>query len=165
MDITLHKASEDVRQLLDQIDPESGELPPEFEQARAIVATKATAVAAYVIETEKQADYLDAHAKEVSDRSKAAKKRASWLRQYLMSHMSACGITKISDERGIFSATLDVGRDKAVEVFDETQLPSDYVREIPARQEADKSLIKKAISDGFDVPGARMMARDRLTIK
>lgn len=165
MDVTLYRAAEALRGLLDQLDETTGELPEGFEQARAIVATKATAVAAYVIETEKQADYLDAHAKEVSDRSKAAKKRASWLRQYLMSHMSACGITKISDERGIFSATLDVGRDKAVEVFDEAQLPADYMREIPARQEADKSLIKKAISDGFDVPGARIVARDRLTIK
>ena len=165
MNLTLHAASEQVRELLDQIDTETGEIPEGFDQARTIVATKATAVAAYIVETGRQAEYLKDYAKEVNERARTAERRVTWLKQYLMSHMSACGITKISDERGIFSATLDVGRDKAVEVFDEAQLPSDYLREIPARQEADKSLIGKAIKDGFDVPGARIVARDRLTIR
>lgn len=165
MDITLYSATEALRGLLDQIDPETGELPEGYEQARAIVATKSVAVAAYVIETEKQADYLKAHAKEVTERVKTAEKRAAWLRQYLASHMAAAGITLIKDERGLFSAKLEVGRDQSVEVFDAEQLPSDYLREIPAKHEPDKTLIKKAIADGFDVPGARIVARDRLTIK
>lgn len=165
MQITLHAATDQVRELLDQIDIETGELPAEYEQARAVVATKASAVAAYVLETTKQAEYLKDYAKELNDRAKTAERRTAWLRQYLSSHMAAAGITKIGDERGLFSATLDVGRDKAVEVFDEAQLPADYMREIPARHEADKSLIGKAIKDGFNVPGARIVARDRLTIK
>ncbi len=164
MNITLFAASEALRGLLDQIDVESGELPEGFEDARAIVATKATAVAAYVLETERQADYLKAHAKEVLDRAKTAEKRAAWLRQYLAKHMAGAGITKISDERGLFSATLDVGRDKSVDVFDANQVPSDYMREV-VKYEADKTLIRKAIDDGFDVPGARVVARDRLTIR
>lgn len=165
MDVTLYQAAEALRGLLDQIDVESGELPEGFEDARAIVATKATAVAAYVLETERQADYLKTYAKEVTERAKTAEKRAAWLRQYLATHMAGAGITKISDERGLFSATLDVGRDKSVDVFDAEQVPNDYLREIPSRHEPDKTLIRKAIDDGFDVPGARVVARDRLTIR
>jgi capsid protein len=165
MNITLFAATEALRGLLDQIDPESGEMPEGFEDARAVVATKATSVAAYIIENGKQAEYLKEAAKELTDRARSAEKRNAWLRQYLMTHMSQAGITKISDERGLFSATLDVGRDKSVEVFDEAQLPPDYLREIPAKFEADKTLIKKAISDGFDVPGARIVSKDRLTLK
>lgn len=164
MNITLFAASEILRGLLDQIDVESGELPEGFEDARAIVATKATAVAAYVLETERQADYLKTYAKEVTERAKTAEKRAAWLRQYLATHMAGAGITKIADERGLFSATLDVGRDKSVDVFDANQVPSDYMREV-VKYEADKTLIRKAIDDGFDVPGARVVARDRLTIR
>ena len=164
MNITLFAASEALRGLLDQIDVESGELPEGFEDARAIVATKATAVAAYVLETERQADDRKAHAKEVTERAKTAEKRAAWLRQYLATHMAGAGITKISDERGLFSATLDVGRDKSVDVFDADQVPADYMREV-VKYEADKTLIRKAIDDGFDVPGARVVARDRLTIR
>jgi len=164
VNITLFAASEILRGLLDQIDVESGELPEGFEDARAIVATKATAVAAYVLETERQADYLKTYAKEVTERAKTAEKRAAWLRQYLATHMAGAGITKIADERGLFSATLDVGRDKSVDVFDANQVPSDYMREV-VKYEADKTLIRKAIDDGFDVPGARVVARDRLTIR
>ncbi len=165
MNITLHQAADDVRQLLDQIDPETGELPEGFEQARAIVATKATAVAAYLLESEKQADAVENYVRELSARIKSAKKRSEWLRGYLQSHMTACGITEIKDERGIFKATLAIGRDEAVEILDEAQIPSDYLVEVPASTKPDKTLMKKAMKDGFDVPGAKLVKRDRLTIK
>lgn len=165
MQITLHKAADDVRQLLDQIDPETGELPEGFEQARAIVATKATAVAAYLIESEKQAEAAEEYVKELSARVRSAKKRSDWLRGYLQSHMTACGITEIKDERGIFKATLAIGRDEAVEVWDEAQIPADYMVEVPATLKPDRVLMKKAMKDGFDIPGAKLIKRDRLTIK
>lgn len=165
MNITLFAATAALRDLLDQIDPESGEMPEGFEDARALVETKGVGVAAYIIENGKQAEYLKEAAKEFTDRARAAEKRNAWLKQYLMTHMSAFGITKIADERGLFSATLERERDKAVEVFDAAQIPSDYMREIPAKLEPDKALIGKAIKDGFEVPGARVVARDRLTIR
>ena len=165
MNITLHSAAEQVRVLLDQIDPESGELPEGFEQARAIVATKAQAVAAYMLESDKQADMVEAYAKELTERVKTQRKRVQWLKQYLASHMAACGITEIKDERGIFAAKLEVGRDEAIEVFDAAQIPADYMREIPAKQEPDKVLMKRAMKDGFEIPGARLVKRDRLTVK
>ena len=165
MNLTLHQAADELRLLFDQIDPETGELPDGFADARAVVAGKAVAVAAYLLESEKQAAMVEQYAKELADRVKAQRKRSDWLRQYLASHMSACGISKISDERGIFTATLSAGRDKSVDVFDATQLPPPYMREIPARYEPDKVLIRKSIDDGFDVPGARVVARDRLTIR
>jgi hypothetical protein len=165
MDITLHKATEDVRALLDQIDPESGELPEGFERARAIVATKAVAVVAYMLESERQADMVESYAKELMDRVKTARKRSDWLKDYLKSHMTAAGILEIKDERGLFKAKLEVGRDEAIEVFDEGQLPQDYLAEVPATYKPDKVLIKKAIKDGFEVPGAKLVKRDRLTVK
>lgn len=165
MNLTLHAATEQVRELLDQIDPETGELPAELDQARAIVAAKSVAVAAYIVETERQAGYLKDYAKEVAQRAKTAERRADWLRTYLQDHMAALGIVEIKDERGLFKATLSVGRDKSVDVFDAAQLPADYLREIPAKTEPDKTLIAAALKDGFDVPGARIVSRDRLTIK
>jgi hypothetical protein len=165
MQITLHAATEVVRELLDQIDPETGELPSEYEHARSIVATKSVAVAAYIMETERQSAYLKAYAKELAERAKTAERRADWLRTYLREHMAVAGITKITDERGLFSATLAVGRDKSIDVFDAAQLPADYLREIPAKYEPDKILIGKAIDSGFQVPGARRIEKDRLTIR
>jgi hypothetical protein len=165
MKITLYDAAAQVRELLEQIDPETGELPKGFEQARAIVASKAQAVAAFVLENEAQAKMVEDHAKALMDRVKAARKRADWLREYLRSHMAACGVLSIKSDDGTFSAVLSPGRDKSVEIFDAAQLPPDYLREIPAKTEPDKTLIRKALDDGYEVPGAKLVARDRLTLK
>lgn len=165
MNITLHAATEQVRDLLDQIDPETGELPEGFEGARALVTQRAVAVTAYILEADRSIESFEAYIKDLTAKVKTAKQRQEWLRRYLKEHMAAAGITEISDERGIFKATLQKGRDESVEVFDQDQLPADYLREIPAKHEPDKTLIKKAIKDGFDVPGARIVAKDRLTIK
>lgn len=163
--ITLHDATEQVRELFDQIDPETGELPGGLEEARQIVQRKAVAVVAYVLESERLADSAEDYIKDLQARVRTARRRVTWLREYLREHMAASGILKVTDERGLFSATLSIGRDRSVDVFDAAQLPSDYMREIPAKLEPDKALIRKAISDGFTVPGARIIAADRLTIK
>lgn len=165
MNITLHQATETVRTLLDQIDPETGELPEGFEDARALVTHKAVAVAAYILEADRGIESVKAYIKDLNSKVKTEEKRQDWLRRYLQEHMAAAGVTEITDERGVFKASLSVGRDESVEVFDEDQLPQDYLREIPAKYEADKTLIKKAIKDGFEVPGARLVKKDRLTIK
>jgi hypothetical protein len=165
MDVTLYSATAELRHLLDQIDPESGELPDELEQAREVVKKKAVNVAAYCIETSRQAEYLAQYAKEVNDKVKAAQKRVAWLRKYLMEHMSAAGITKVTDERGLFSAILERERDKYVDPFAPELIPHHYTRFIPATNQPDLALIKKAIQDGYEVPGAVLKARDRLTLK
>lgn len=164
MNITLHSATEQVRALFDQIDPETGEMPEGFEAARELVTTKALATTAYMLELDKQAGYLEQYAKETAERAKTARRRLDWLKTYLREHMAEAGITEIKDDRGLFKATLYRERDEAVDVFDAAQLPADYLREIPAKYEADKTLIRKAIKDGFDVPGARVVRKDRLVV-
>lgn len=165
MKIALYEAAATVRELLEQVDPETGELPEGFEQARAIVATKAQACAAFILENEAQAKMVEDHAKALLDRVKTARKRSEWLRGYLQSHMAAAGVLSIKSDDGTFSAVLALGRDESVEVFDAAQLPQDYMREVPAKYEPDKTLIKAALKDNFDVPGARLVKKDRLTLK
>lgn len=165
MQVSLYKAAQDVRELMEQIDPETGELPPEYEQARAVVAKKSQAVAAFILENDAQADMVEQHAKALMERVRTARKRGEWLREYLRTHMAATGILNIKADDGTFSAVRHPDRDESVEVFDARQLPQDYLREIPAKHEPDKTLIRKALKDGFDVPGARLVARDRLTLK
>ena len=51
-------------------------------------------------------------------------------------------------------------------VFDAAQVPVNYMTDPkPPEPAPDKALIKKALKDGFDVPGARIVKRDRLEIK
>lgn len=165
MKITLYQASEDLADLLDQVEPDTGELPEGFEAAREIVAKKATSVAAYILNTERQIDLVKARAKDLADAAKREEKRLAWLRQYLADNMAATGVLSIVSEDGTFKAKLDPERDASVEVFQPELLPADYLREIPAKTEPDKTLIAKALKDGYDVPGARIIKRDRLTLK
>lgn len=165
MQVTLYKAAEEMRHLLEQVDPETGVLPEGFEETRQLVAAKSQAVAAFILDTDAGADVLEAHAKTLLDRAKTARKRAAWLRGYLASNMAATGVISIKSDDGTFYAKLERERDISVEVFDEKQLPPDYLTEKPATFAPDKKLIRKAIDDGFEVPGARLVRKDRLTLK
>lgn len=162
--ITLYQASEDLQALLDQVDPDTGELPDGLSQAREVVARKAQSVAAYILNTEAHIGLVKARAKALADAAKCEEKRLAWLRQYLADNMAASGILRIQSEDGTFAAKLERERDASVEIFDECQLPTDYLREIPAKQEPDKTLIAQAIKDGHEVPGARIVRKDRLSI-
>lgn len=164
MDITLYTAAAQVRELLEQVDSETGELPEGLGQARALVATKSQAVAAFILENEAQANLVEQHAKTLMARVKAARKRSEWLRDYLRSHMDGCGVLSIKSDDGTFCVKLERERDESVEVFDDKQLPRDYLRET-VKVEPDKTLIRKAMKDGFTVPGAKLVRKDRLTIR
>lgn len=165
MNITLYKAAEELQDILNSLDPETGEIPESLDDARALVAQKAVNVVAYLKDTASKADYLMAAAKELQDRANKQKKRNEWLRQYLAFHMRQTGITHIKDESGMFEAKLEIERDQSVDVFDTEQVPEEYMRTIPETQEPNKTLIASDLKLGIDVPGARIVKKDRLTIK
>lgn len=165
MNITLYKAAEELMTLLDSVDPETGEIVDGLDDARELVANKAISAVAYLKDSRSKSDYIEAAGKELIDRAKKQRKREEWIIQYLTFHMKKTAITHIADDAGLFEAKLELERDESVEVFDADQVPSDYMREIPAKEEPNKALIKSALKDGFDVPGARLVKRDRLTIK
>ena len=165
MNITLHDATEQVRALLDQIDPDTGEMPAELGSARAVVMAKAVAVTAWVVDTERGADAAEDYAKELLARVKRARAKAAWCKQYLMAHMLILGVEKITDERGIFSARIR-NNPEAVDVFDPAQLPAEFMRiPEPPPPAPDKVAIKAAIKSGQDVPGARLTQSQRLEVK
>lgn len=165
MQVTLYRAAEELRSLLEQIDPETGVLPDGFEQTRQLVASKSQAVTAFILSNDREADMVEQCAKDLLDKVKTARKKSEWLRGYLASNMAATGILSIKSDDGTFTAKLEKERDVSVEVFDENQLPADYLAEVPATFKPDKKLIRKALDDGYDVPGARLMRKDRLTLR
>ena len=165
MNITLYQASENLAELLSQVDPETGALPDEIGDARDVVARKATSVAAHILNTRAHVGLVKARAKELADAARREEKRLAWLERYLAENMAATGVLSIVSEDGLFGAKLERERDASVEVFQPELLPPDYLREIPASYEPDKALITRAIKDGHEVPGARIVRKDRLTIK
>lgn len=167
MSLTLFQVAQEFRAIADQLadtdldeqtirDTLEGEAYPVEQKGRAVIAVFRNMGA--------EADAVENAAKELQARAKALRNRQESLKGYLQMAMTVTGISEIKAIDGTFKAKLYPGRDASVDVFQPELLPADYLREIPARYEPDKTLIKQAIEDGYDVPGARVVKRDRLTI-
>lgn len=124
---------------------------------------KAVNVAQFVRNLEASAEQIKDAEKQMSERRKAIENRAERIRSYLLDNMLATGITKI--ECPFFK--LAVRDNPASVVINEPGLiPATYMTDpAPPPPAPDKKLIKKAIEDGFDVPGAHLVRGKRLEIR
>jgi hypothetical protein len=164
MNVTLYQAATELAAALDQIDPETGELPAEYGTARELVERKGAAVAAYIAQREMEADAIDGRLDEISKRVKAMRSRAVHLRNYMADCMRTAGITEIASDDKLLRVRLYPGRDESVEVYDQSLLAEQFTR-VKTTREPDKTGIKVAIKSGQDVQGARIVKRDRLIIE
>ena len=112
---------------------------------------------------------MEASAKAIKDaadgmmlRAKAEETRAKNLKAYLQSTMVATGISKIESPYFVISLR---NNPESVVIDADSQIPDDYMREIPASYSPDRILIKKAIQDGYEVPGCHLTRTQSLQIK
>jgi hypothetical protein len=164
--ITLYELAAEFRATADQL--ADLDLPPEvvadtLESISLPLEQKAVQVAAFARNLEATAEQIKAAEKQMADRRKSMESRAKWLRDYLMRNMQACGIEKI--EHPLFRLAVRENPPAAV-IDSEQQIPLDYIRQPEAPPPVlDKALIRKALMDGFDVPGAHLERGMRLEIK
>ena len=147
----LHDLDLDDQTILDTLEGESTE-----------IVEKSKAVAAVFRNLESDAKQIKEAEQQLEERRKAYEKRAESLKNYLKTNMEVAGIQKI--ECPWFVITI-AQNPEAVTVDDESAIPKDYFKEIPATLQLDKTLVKQAIKDGFDVPGARLTRGTSLRIK
>lgn len=162
MEITLFTGSREfTAELL--VDPDTGEIMGDF-PLDVLAQRNPIGTAAFVLNTLATAEMIDAHIKLMTAKKKALTSNADRAKEALKSVMQITGTLSVSSLDKTFKAVLSKERDKSVEVFDENQIPADYMKEIPATSQPDKALMMKAMKDGFAIPGARIVANDRLTI-
>jgi hypothetical protein len=152
-------------QQLAELDIDGQTLADTLEAEAWPVEEKVRAVSAVILNLQAEADMVKGTADRIAKRAKALQSRADALHDYLLINMQRTGITEIKALDGTFKAKLYRERDASVVIDSENLIPADYMREIPARCEPDKVLIKKAINDGYEVPGAHIVKKDRLEIK
>jgi hypothetical protein len=163
MNISLYKAADELAPLLDQID-DDGVISDELADALSIFEGKGVAVIAYILNCEAQAQMINDAAEKMKARAKPFLNKSERLKQYLLDNMKRTGITNI--ESAEFTAKLDLNRDKSVEVYEQALLPEKFLKQPkPVEPSPDKIAIKKAIESGEEIQGARIIAKDRLTIK
>lgn len=165
MNITLYELAGEIREVADKL--ADMDLPAEviadtLESITLPFEQKATSVSAFLRNLEATAEQIKAAETEMAKRRKAMENRATHLRDYLLAQMQRAGVSKI--ESPMFRISVR-NNPESVVIDSEAQIPADYMREIPAQQVPDKALIKIALQDGFDVPGAHITRGVRLEIK
>ena len=147
----LHDAELDEQTIADTLEGLSGDLQE-----------KSVNVAKYIKNLESDADQIKQAEQQMTERRKALEKRAASIKHYLHTNMEKAGITKIECPWFVLSIK---NNPESVQIDDEQSIPRDYFKEIPASYSLDKTLVKTAIKDGFNVPGCHLSRGTRLEIK
>lgn len=162
MNVELYKGEQSFTAEL-KVDEETGEVLG-GEYLEMLVHRNPVGTIAYILSESAKKKMIDARIKELQAASKVIENNAERAKESLKYVMQVSGTTKIESSDKTFKAVLYPDRDESIEVFDDKQIPADYLREIPVKYEPDKTLIKKSIKDGYEVPGAKLVAKDRLTL-
>lgn len=109
-------------------------------------------------------DTLKAYKQEIEDRIKREQKDQERLKDYLLAAMVVAGVDKIKSDDGLLSVTRYPDRDESVEIDDGVIFPPELCN-APKPPEPSRTKIKAAILAGEPVIGARIIYKDRLTIK
>lgn len=118
--------------------------------------------AKYCRNEEAEADAIAEAIKQMQAREKTKRKHVDNIKKYVADQMERAGKTKVPSPWFVVSIAQNP---EAVTVDDESLIPRDYFKEIPATFQLDKGLLKQAIKDGYTVPGARLTRGTSLRIK
>lgn len=161
--LTLFDLAAQVRDSVNQIDPETGEIIESYSDNRALFEHKAVACVAYAKEECATLESAKAMVKEMLAKIDAREKRLERFKAYIADCMKATGITEVKHDLGLFGAKLYPDRDESVELEDGVSFPPELCND-PKPPAPSKTKIKAAIKAGEAVPGARIVRKDRLTI-
>ena len=160
--MNLYALTQDLKTALDEAFDEDGVALPAFEEKRALWGSKATAVTAYILNIEADAQQCKTAIERIKALQASTERKAERLRAYLAENMKASGISEIKGEG--FLAKLYLDRDESVELDDGAVFPPELCG-APKAPPPSKSKIKAAILAGQPVAGAKIVRRDRLEIK
>lgn len=146
-------------QLLNLTDTETGEITDwsAFEALQLARDEKIENIALYHKNLLAEAAALKAEEKSFAERRKRAENKAESLKKYLATSLNG---SKFNTTR----VAISYRKSTSVEV-DETKLPANWLREIPATHVVDKVEITKALKAGEAIEGATLITKDNIQIK
>ncbi len=109
-------------------------------------------------------DTLKSYLAEIQDQIVRETRNQERLKDYLQANMMMSGVEKIKSDDGLLQATLYRARDESVELDEGVTFPASLCAD-PKPPAPSKVKIKAAILAGWAIEGARIVRRDRLTIK
>lgn len=165
MSIILIQAAQDVRALINCVDPETGEIADTYSASTALFEQKAVGCVAYAKEKAAEIKAACALLKEMEERiDKEEGELKKFTDGYIVNCMKIAGITEVRHDAGLFGAKLYIGRDKSVKLEDGAKFPLELCNlPKPPAPTPSKTKIEAAINAGQAVPGASIVRKDRLT--
>lgn len=165
MTVTLYKAAEAVQQKIALCVDEDGVLDTDkLDMIDCTFKERAVATVAVYKGKGHTIDTLTAYLGEIQAQIKREKANQERLKDSLLACMTLTGIDKIASDDGLLQAALYRDRDESVEIDEGINFP-DALCNAPKPPEPSKTKIKAAILAGEPVIGARIIYKDRLTIK
>lgn len=161
--ISLFDAAQQVRDSIEQVDPNTGELTDSYADNRALFEQKAVACVGYAKDEAATIEAAKAMIKQMASKVKAREERLERFKRYMADCMKATGIHEVKHDFGLFGAKLHIDRDESVELEDGAIFPESLCTK-PKAPAPDKTAIKAAIKAGEAVAGAHIVRKDRLTI-
>jgi hypothetical protein len=156
----VHRALADA---LSEADIDEVTIADTLESMSGDLEAKAVGTAMVARNLEAAAEQIKAAEAEMAKRRKAIESNATRVRKYLLDNLLVAGITKVECPHFRISVRENPG---AVVVDNEQQIPAAYLTDPPPPAPVpNKSLIKAALADGFDVPGCRLVKGKRLDIR
>lgn len=130
-----------------------------LEELEADINQKAENIIKYCRNIKAEAGALDHEAVRLINKSKILINRANRLEQYLFSAMKFAGKDKI--KAGLFDVSIKKNP-VSVKITSEENIPEIYYK---SQKTLDKTLIKKNLKEGIEVPGAELEQKESLKIK
>lgn len=159
--LTLFDLAQQVRDAVNQIDPETGEIIENYADSRELFQQKGVACVAYAKTEAANLEAAEQLLKQMQDQIKARASRLERFKAYIADGMKFAGITEIKDGHAMFGAKLYLERDESIEIDPDATFPPDLCND-PKPPAPSKSKIKAAIKRGEPIAGARIVRNDRL---
>ena len=162
MSMTLFQMSDTARQLQQLI--ESGDIDEAvlLDTMEAIGASAKLEDYVYVLKDfEAQIQMHDAEITRLKENKRILENRVEHLKEKVIDYMKASG--QKSANAGTFKLTMR--ESKSCEIEDESLIPLEYMREIPAKLEPDKKQMLKDMKDGKRIDGASLKTSYSVTAK
>lgn len=160
--IELYKCTNDIKAVLQDYFDSETERSDTLEAVIGQFEIAAQDVIAGYLNQTAVSDMLEQHIKAAQAKLTARRRKETDLKARIAGHMQNAGIHKIEAADGTFTASFR--KSTATEIDDESQIPQEYIKQT-ITESIDKTAIKKAIQDGKEIPGAKLITRQNLQIK
>lgn len=148
------------------IDEETGEIKDatileELErQLNSQLIEKSAGIIKVLRNSESMVEALKAEEDRLKRIRKSMENKEENFKKYIINNMLRMNVKKIETELG----TISLRNSDAVEIYDETLIDEQYIN-TKIEKKADKTAIKKAIKDGIEIQGVRLITNVSLSVR